>query len=506
MREAKFFKTGRKSWTNWHESFRPKIRDLYDLHNPDPPASSEGLRRTTVMIQGILREAIAQGISVRALGGGWSLSRAATTDGWMLNTKPLNWVFPISPGSLVPNRADQAANLFLVQSGNNIAEINSYLETEKDRSLKTSGASNGQTIAGAVSTGTHGSAIDQGAIQDHVIGMHVITGPDSHVWLERASNPVISQGFLDRLGAELVRDDAVFDAAIVSFGSFGIIHALMIETTDRFLLEAHRKRMAYSDGLKQALTSLNFDGMDMPDPLSRPYFFSSVLNPHARSKPVYVNTMYKRPIPADYEIDYSESGGVGPGYDLLGALGALTDTVPDLTPFLVNKITEMRLRPFKEPKRRTLGETFDFSSPRSKAAGAALGVPLAQTVKALSILEQANEEIGPAPVVFACRFVRRSKGTLAFTRFDPTCVIDIDGVSSKRTERYLDAAWQALRDAGIPYTQHWGKMNNLDAESVRHIYGNDVDAWLAARHTLLPDAAHRRLFSNGFLQDLGLDV
>ena len=175
MTEAKFFKTGRKSWTNWHESVRQKVRDLYDLHNPDTPASSEGLRQTTAMIQGILREAVAQEIPVRALGGGWSFSRAPATDGWVLNTKPLNWVFPISPGSLVPSRADQAANLFLVQCGNNISEINRYLETDKERSLKTSGASNGQTFAGAVSTGTHGSAIDVGALQDHVIGMHLIT-------------------------------------------------------------------------------------------------------------------------------------------------------------------------------------------------------------------------------------------------------------------------------------------------------------------------------------------
>ncbi len=505
MADAKFFETGRRSWTNWHENIRQRVRDLYDLHNPDTPASGEGLHRTTAMIQGILRRALAEDVRVRALGGGWSFSRTAVTDGWMLNTKPLNWVFPISPGSLVPERAGQASDLFLVQCGNNVSEINRYLEVDKERSLKTSGASNGQTIVGAFSTGTHGSALDHGAIQDHVVGMHVITGPDRHVWLEPASSPVVSQSFLDRLGAELVRDDEIFNAAIVSFGSFGIIHAVMIETTSRFLLEAHRKRMDFTDGLKRAVNTLTFDDIDLPDPSTQPYFFSMVLNPHAHSKPTFITTMYKRPFPADYEIDYTESGGLGPGYDLLGALGALTDSVPDLTPFLVNKVTEMRLRPFKKPKLRTLGETFDFSSPRSRAAGAAVGVPLARTAEALEVLERVNDDVGPAPVVFGCRFVRRSKGTLAFTRFKHTCAIGIDGVNSKRTDKYLNSAWRALRDAGIPYTEHWGKMNNLDAESLRLEYGDDVDAWLAARRRLLPDAAHRRLFSNRFLEDLGLD-
>ena len=338
-----------------------------------------------------------------------------------------------------------------------------------------------------------------------MIGLHVITGPDRHVWLEPHSSPVVSQSFLDGLGFELVRDDALFDAALVSFGSFGIIHAFMIETTDRFLLEARRTRMAFSDGLKQAITSLNFDGMDLPDPSSRPFFFQMVLNPHAKSKPTYVTTMYKRAFPADYEIDYSESSGLDPGYDLLGFLGALTDSIPELTPLLVNKGMELKQKPFNRPKVRTLGETFDFTTPRSRAASTAIGVPLARTVEALGVLGRLNDDIGPAPVIFSCRFVQRSKGTLAFTRFDPTCVIESDGVNSNRTKRFFAAAWQALNDAGIPCTQHWGKMNNLDAESVRRSYGDDVDAWLAARRALIPDAAHRRLFANRFLADLGLD-
>lgn len=504
MAEARIHRTGRKRWKNWHEGVNQRIADLIDLHNPPEAATPAGLRRTTAKIQEVLGEALDRGLRVRALGGGWSLSRAPTTDGWVLNTKPLNWIFPISPESLVPERAGQAGELFLVQCGSHISEINRFLETQVARSLRTTGASNGQTLAGAVATGTHGSAIDFGAIQDHVVGLHLITGPDSHVWLEPASAPVASEAFVAALGADLRRDDALFAAALVSFGSFGVIHGLMIETVPRFLLEAYRMRMDYTAGLRRALTSLEFDGVALPVPGERPYFLLMVLDPHTGERPAYVTAMYRRPFDPGHEIDYSISGGLGPGYELLGALGALTDSLPDLTPALVSRVTEMQQEPFDRPRIRTLGETFDFSTPRSKAAGAAVAVPLGRTVEALEVLGRVMDEAGPAGLIFACRFVQRSKGTLAFTRFDPTCVIDIDGVSSARTQRFLKAAWRALREAGIPHTQHWGKMNDLDAASVRRMYGADAEAWLAARRALLPDAARRRLFSSRFLEDLGL--
>jgi len=48
--------------------------------------------------------------------------------------------------------------------------------TQKKLSLKTCGASNGQTIVGAMATGAHGSTIDIGGVQDYVVGLHIIAG------------------------------------------------------------------------------------------------------------------------------------------------------------------------------------------------------------------------------------------------------------------------------------------------------------------------------------------
>ena len=89
-----------------------------------------------------------------------------------------------------------------------------------------------------------------------------------------------------------------------------------------------------------------------------------------------------------------DRGGLGPGYDLLGFLGTVTDAVPDSTPLLVNEITKRQLKPFRTPKIRTFGETFDFTTPRSQAAGSALGVPLARTVDALEVINRVHKASG----------------------------------------------------------------------------------------------------------------
>ncbi|MEE8103989.1 MAG: FAD-binding protein, partial [Planctomycetota bacterium] len=130
----------------------------------------------------------------------------------MLNTKQLNIHFPFKSNHLTRAYTKSAKKLFCFQCGMTIKGINRVLDARK-LSLKTSGASNGQTIAGAVSTGTHGSAFDVGAVQDSVVGIHLLTGPSSHVWLERASYPVVRSGFANMLGARLVRDDDLFNAA-----------------------------------------------------------------------------------------------------------------------------------------------------------------------------------------------------------------------------------------------------------------------------------------------------
>ena len=99
----------------------------------------------------------------------------------------------LSPSYLTNGR--KAEDLVFTQCGMSMLQMSKELETENGwmRSLKASGASNGQTMAGATATGTHGAAFKVGAVHDTIVGLHMITGPDKHVWLEKASYPVASR-------------------------------------------------------------------------------------------------------------------------------------------------------------------------------------------------------------------------------------------------------------------------------------------------------------------------
>ena len=501
--KATIVEKGARDWEPKHHTFTQRIERLYDVWNPKGRPSAKGLRATTEAFQEIIAEAVRDGARLRALGGAWSSSRVNTTDGRIINTKTLNWVFKMSERNVHAFYPGEPADLLLAQGGIMIAELNDYL-AGKGRSLKTTGASNGQTIAGAMSTGTHGAALDVGPIPNFVVGIHLITGPDRHVWLERASYPVVTDAFPERFGAELIRDDTLFDAAVVSFGSFGIIQAVMIETEEIFLLEATRRRMPFDETLKHTLNTLDFSRLPTPHPGERPYHLEVVRNPYDEEGLAYVTTMYKRPYREDYpRIDFS-AGKYRPGDDAAGFIGELLDTVPRLIPTALNALIGPLYGEY-ELKVGKLGEIFYNTTNRGKSAACSLGIPLSMASTAMERALAVHEERGPIAATVALRFVKASKALLGFQTQAPTmCIVDLDGVLSDRMVNFFEGVWEAFEEDGIPYTMHWGKLNGiLDEARVRQKYGSAVEDWIAARHTLL-DEASRRVFTNGFMERCGL--
>ena len=195
-----------------------------------------------------------------------------------------------------------------------------------------------------------------------------------------------------------------------------------------------------------------------------------------------------------------------PGDSAADVIARFTDLSPALTPTLVNAILPAQY-PDVDGKCGTWGEMFWDTSRRGRVASTAMGIPLDRAREAVEALFDVNEA-HTAPALFALRYVKASDATLAFTRHAPhTAVLEIDGPYSRGMLAFYEAAWERVRGLGFPVTFHWGKMLPLDDTLPTQAYGADrVRAWTDARHTLLPTAELRKVFTNDMLHRLGLDV
>jgi hypothetical protein len=493
--------TNQKKWINRHETFTQAIDNLYDVSNGETADPLQDYNNTTSARLQFLKQATTDKKRIRALGGGWSFTEVAATEGRIINTKMMNLVFDIDPQSVSTSYAGVGEDLLFAQCGNSILELHTKLNS-RGRSLKTCGASNGQTIIGAISTGTHGSAFDFGASEDFVVGLHMIVGADRHVWLERSSYPVVSDSFASKLKTELIRDDELFNAALVSFGSFGFMLGAMIESEKIFLLECHRKRVPVNKEYKQLIQTLNFTNSSMPNGSERPFHFQTLINQYDLKPGAYITTMYKRPF-GQYQPTVVDPNIAGPGDAAAEFIGKLFEVIPALVPKVVTMLIKSQY-PIYDNQWGTLGEIFCTSNMRGKVMSAAMGIPLESVTAVNELLLKENTASGPFGGVFAYRFVKQSKALLGFTRFPITCVVELDGVFSQKTLAFYNAVWKSLEAAGIPFTFHWGKINNMNADRVKKMYGQTRDQWISARHRLL-SPEYLELFSNKLLEDWGLN-
>ncbi len=518
-------------WINCHENFRHVFADgaSYSLdHSGNGLSDKDAYRRATQNLQWVIKQAVDKRGTLRAMGANWSFSKVAMCRGGTVQTKALDLIFNPRASFIAPAYAatgKTAADLKFVECGTQIARMNKLLEIESDprRCIRASGGSNGQTIAGATATGTHGAALFTGAVHDAVVGIHLVTGPDSHVWLERASYPVASQELLDWLGATVIRNDEVFNSALVSFGSFGIIHGMMIETEPLFLLKEYRiSGMTYSDALMAALAALDMaalrkllPGMPESKPGHELYHMEMNLNPYSVKKGgtegMYIFLFYKVPVPPGYVVSHGGTQVPGPSpefvwmmKDLLAALGSGALGYSQVKKATTREF-EKNIRP-ATPEPRSIGAIFrdtrfvgNIASFALAIAGGSLPAAIEQILAEIAV----NAFAGAVAV----RFVKGTPATLGFTRFPHTCVIEMDGLDSEANHTVFAAVIARLEAAGIPNTIHWGKLNEpLNAERIRKMYGPEkLSAWKRSREILLKPEI-RAVFTNDFMIKCGLDT
>lgn len=501
---ARAVRRGPQNWENYHGTASCQLADRIELWNGATVSGRDTLNEAADLIRHLLRQAKDKGVTVRPVGSAWSPAPIALSpDGWQLEMPRLNRTFRLAEADVQPGIDPKT--LLLAQGGTLIDEINDRVERDLERSLKTTGASNGQTIAGAIATGTHGSVVEAGGTQDHVRSVQIVT-PTDIWWVEPAAG-FLSDAFIAASGAIPLRDDDAFEAARLAVGALGVVSAVVLETVPRYLVEVWQAKRIVSSSEIEMLSAGDFRGFSkLAGRDEDPYFVQVIVNPYNPDKgKALVKLLYKR----DWRPDYPKPGPVALGatYDTLTLLGDLLERFPFLRGWLLQLTMELAYPDAPKPGEAlpigTWGEMTETHTPLGSLFNGSVTVAREELGAVFgTILEAYRAGRGGNSVTI--RFMERAAGLLAPARFTHNAVIDFDGVRSQASlDSYLKVV-AALDAKGIAFGRHWAKTNSLDAERVRADYGDKLDRFLAAQARIIPDVSDRVLFRNPELVKLGL--
>ena len=175
----------------------------------------------------IVRQVKSAGGCVRTFGAGHSWSPLVLTDDTLVNLDKLKKPRVIN----VQNRR------VTVQSGIRLKNLTPYL-ADRGLGLANLGSIREQSIAGAISTGTHGTGLRLGNLATQIVGLKLVTGTGDFLAVTEENEP------------DLMR------AARVNLGALGIITEVTIQCVPNYEIEFIAYPLKFDDVLDQ-LDTLN---------------------------------------------------------------------------------------------------------------------------------------------------------------------------------------------------------------------------------------------------------
>jgi FAD/FMN-containing dehydrogenase len=187
-------------WSNWSGSVTCQPRHVFA-----PESEPE--------IVTIVRRAAADAQAVRVIGTGHSFTPLCSSDDVLLSLDRLAGIETV----------DAATRLAWIRAGTKIHDLGGPL-AERGLALENQGDVDVQAIAGAVSTGTHGTGPTLGSISTQVVGLRIVTAAG------------------DILDCSAEADLETFRAAQVSLGALGVITAVRLQLLPRYRLHEQVSR------------------------------------------------------------------------------------------------------------------------------------------------------------------------------------------------------------------------------------------------------------------------
>ncbi|WP_190091539.1 D-arabinono-1,4-lactone oxidase [Streptomyces melanogenes] len=396
-----------------------------------------------------VRRAAEDGLKVKAVGTGHSFTTAAATDGVLIRPDLLTGIREI----------DRTAMTVTVEAGTPLKRLNAVLARE-GLSLTNMGDIMEQTVAGATSTGTHGTGRDSASIAAQITGLELITADGSLLKCSAEENP------------------EVFAAARIGLGALGVVSALTFAVEPEFLLTAREEPMAFD-----RVTS-EFDALHAENEHFEFYWF-----PHTGNCNTKRNNRSAGPAAPPGRVsgwieDEFMSNGL---FQVVCSLGrAVPATIPAIAKVSSRALsartyTDIPYKVFTSPRRVRFVE-MEYAVPREAVVAALREVRALVDRSGLRVSFPVEVRTAPADDI-----------ALSTASGRDTAYIAVHMYKGTPYQAYFTAVERIMTaHAGRP---HWGKVHTRDAEYFAEAYPR-FGEFTALRDRLDPD----RLFGNAYLR------
>jgi L-gulono-1,4-lactone dehydrogenase len=436
----------------------------------------------------IVREAEAAGITARAVGSGHSWSDVALTRGFVLETNGLAQPAGDGPDFLREDWRDR--DLVQTQAGIRIRELNTYLDG-RGLGLLNMGGYDHQTVAGVISTSTHGSGMEFGPLNDFVRSLDIVAAGGAIYRIEPSGGPTDRDAYESRYGdtRTLIQDDHWFDAVVVGMGCMGVICNVTLEVRSKYYLREVRTFHTWDEVRAELIDGHVLRTNRHYEVLFSPYHVKHAYPCLVTTRNITANPSHK---PLDkrtrnWAVEAASAFPLTPGI-----LNLVVDVKPSLSP-----------RMLEDSMRALVKKEYDNVSYKVLNIGTAnllpafsseIGVPMdgrhIEAADALIRVAAERRKLGDtfqsAPISF--RFVKASSAYMSMMQGRDTMMIELIQLSRCDGGYELNAAYeQALNQLGG--RAHWGQVNTLSAaEGVLATMYPRYHDWLDV---------HRRLNSSG---------
>jgi len=223
-----------------------KIKTRYTWKNSIKKYTAQPLKffKATTLndLRQIIIEAEQNHVRVRAVGSGHSFSEVAISNGYLVDISRLRKIDDNIPSFI---KDPSQKTLVQVQAGITVQRFNKMM-VRRHLCVVNMGGIDEQTLAGAISTGTHGTGKDLPAFHGMVMSIVLVTS-GGKVFRIEPNDGITNKAIYAEEGVDdLIQDDQKFNSVLVGLGCFGIVYSLILKLEQMYWLEETKKASTWA--------------------------------------------------------------------------------------------------------------------------------------------------------------------------------------------------------------------------------------------------------------------